>query len=150
MLAQLNLPEYQFRMESSKAGITIWDEFRKKHIVCTPEEWVRQNFLKYLVEEKSFPSGLIALEKSIKVNKRLKRFDALVHNKEGRPILLIEFKAPDVEITEKTFHQIAAYNSQLQVKYLIMSNGLQHFACQVDENGIQFFEEIPNYTDLDA
>ena len=148
MLTELNLPQYQFRIESTKAGITIWDEFRKKHIVCTPEEWVRQNFLKFLVEEKGFPPGLIALEKSIKVNKRTKRFDALVHDQVGKPILLIEFKAPEIEITEKTFHQIAAYNSQLKVKYLIMSNGLQHFACQVDENGIQFFENTPNYTDL--
>ena len=150
MLTALNLPEYEFRMDSNEAGITIWDDFRKKHIVCTPEEWVRQNFLRYLVEEKGFPKGLIALEKLIKVNKKNKRFDALVHDSAGEPMLLIEFKAPDVEITEKTFHQIAAYNSKLQVKYLIMSNGIQHFACQVDENGIQFFEEIPEFADLNA
>lgn len=150
MLAQLNLPKYDFRMANSQAGITIWDEFRKKHIVCTPEEWVRQNFLRYLIEEKAYPKGLIALEKLIKVNKKNKRFDALVHDKAGAPILLIEFKAPEVEITEKTFHQIAAYNSQLKVKYLIMSNGLQHIACQVDTSGIHFFEEIPNFTDLNA
>ncbi|MCB0476672.1 MAG: type I restriction enzyme HsdR N-terminal domain-containing protein [Crocinitomicaceae bacterium] len=149
-MTALNLPEYEFRMDSNEAGITIWDDFRKKHIVCTPEEWVRQNFLRYLVEEKGFPKGLIALEKLIKVNKKNKRFDALVHDSAGEPMLLIEFKAPDVEITEKTFHQIAAYNSQLQVKYLIMSNGIQHFACQVDENGIQFFEEIPEFADLNA
>ncbi|MEZ4937030.1 MAG: type I restriction enzyme HsdR N-terminal domain-containing protein [Crocinitomicaceae bacterium] len=150
MLTALNLPEYEFRIDSNEAGITIWDDFRKKHIVCTPEEWVRQNFLRYLVEEKGFPKGLIALEKLIKVNKKNKRFDALVHDSAGEPMLLIEFKAPDIEITEKTFHQIAAYNSQLQVKYLIMSNGIQHFACQVDENGIQFFEEIPEFADLNA
>ena len=149
-MTALNLPEYEFRMDSNEAGITIWDDFRKKHIVCTPEEWVRQNFLRYLVEAKGFPKGLIALEKLIKVNKKNKRFDALVHDSAGEPMLLIEFKAPDVEITEKTFHQIAAYNSQLQVKYLIMSNGIQHFACQVDENGIQFFEEIPEFADLNA
>lgn len=147
---RLNLPEYQFRMEKGKMGITIWDEFRKKHVNCTPEEWVRQNFLQFLVQEKGFLKGLIALEKSIKVNKKTKRFDALVYDKKGDPIVLIEFKAPDVPITESTFHQIASYNSQLKVKYLIMSNGLEHYACQVDENGIHFFEEIPNFTDLNA
>jgi hypothetical protein len=137
-------------MNKGGAGITIWDEFRKKHIVCTPEEWVRQNFLKFLVDEKGFPMGLIAIEKSIKVNNRTKRFDALVHDKSGCPILLIEFKAPEVEITEKTFHQIANYNSLLKVSYLIMSNGLNHYACEVNEKGIQFYEDIPNYTDLNA
>ena len=148
MLTKLNLPEYSFRMENGKAGITIWDEFRKKHIICTPEEWVRQNFLFYLVEEKGYPKGRIALEKVIKVNNRTKRFDALVYNEFGDPILLIEFKAPDVNISEATFHQIAAYNSKLKVEYLIMSNGLNHYSCKVNEQGIQFFEEIPNYCDL--
>lgn len=148
---KLNLPDYELKMRRTAEGKTeVFDLFRKKFIKITPEEWVRQNFLHYLVYEKGFPASLIAVEKGLKVNRLQKRFDAVVYNNQRIPIVLIEFKSTDVKLSQKVFDQVAMYNLQMQVKYLIISNGLTHYCCKMDyeSSSYQFLEEIPAYTEL--
>lgn len=149
---KLNLPEYQFKRRISKSGKEeIFDEFRKKFVILTPEEWVRQNFINYLKEVKNYPPMLIAIEKGIKVNNMQKRFDAVVHNRKGSPVMLIEFKSPEVKINQKVMEQISRYNLKLNVNYLIVSNGLMHYCCYVDKKTgyTGFLPDIPEYTAIE-
>lgn len=148
---KLNLPEYGFRTRTNnQQKVEIFDEIRKKFLALTPEEWVRQNFIKYLVEEKNYPASLISIEKGIKVNNMQKRFDAVVYDRKGNPTALIEFKSPKVAINQKVMEQISRYNLTLNVKYLIVSNGLTHYCCFVNrDNGqISFLDTIPTYDQL--
>jgi|AntAceMinimDraft_9_1070365.scaffolds.fasta_scaffold00279_18 type I site-specific restriction-modification system R (restriction) subunit len=145
---KLNLPEYQFKMRVNTFGKDeIFDEFRKKFVTLTPEEWVRQNFIRYLKEEKNYPPMLIAIEKGIRVNNMQKRFDAVVHDRNGQPVMLIEFKSPEVKINQQVMEQISRYNLSLKVNYLIISNGLLHYCCYVDKGtgNIKFLNDIPEY-----
>lgn len=146
---ELNLPHYEFSVTQSPP-IKIFDFIRKKYVALTPEEWVRQNFLKYLVEVKNYPSSLIFLEQTLNVFKIQKRCDAVVYDKKGTPLMIIEFKAPEVAITQKVFDQIARYNISLNVIYLIVSNGLKHFCCSIDptSKSYHFLEDIPEYSAL--
>lgn len=146
---KLNLPEYQFRTRINDVGKKeIFDIFRKKFVSLTPEEWVRQNFLSFLMIEKQYPKSLIAVEKVIKVNKMIKRFDSVVYNRNGMPISLIEFKSPNVKLTQKVMEQVSRYNISLNVDYLIVSNGLLHYCCFIDRISQQFtfLKEIPEFT----
>lgn len=148
---QLNLPQYHFKTRLTESGKTeIFDQIRKKYLVLTPEEWVRQNFIQFLIAEKDFPETLISIEKGLNVNKLYKRFDAVVYNKSGIPTVLIEFKAPDVKLDQRVFDQISAYNIKLKVKYLIVSNGMNHYCCLLDynKNSFSFLKEIPDYTEI--
>lgn len=148
---KLNLPDYSFKIRSTSGGKDeIFDEFRKKYIALTPEEWVRQNFVRFLKEEKRYPSSLIAIEKGIRVNNMQKRFDAVVHNRDGKPIMLIEFKSPDVKIDQKVMEQISRYNLSLNVNYLLISNGLSHYCCYINKetSDIIFLKDIPNFDEL--
>ncbi len=148
---KLNLPEYQFKTKVNKFGKNeIFDEFRKKYVLATPEELVRQNFIRYLKEEKNYPPALIAIEKKIKVNKLNKRFDAVVFNRNGKPILLIELKSPSVKLSQKVMEQISGYNINLNVNYLIISNGLSHYCCYVNKktNAFKFLNEVPDFNTL--
>ena len=150
IIMKLNLPEYQFSIRQSSTSKEIFDAFRKKYVTLTPEEWVRQNFIRFLVEEKGFPASLIAIEKGLTINGKPRRFDAVAYNNNGEPLMLIEFKAATVKISQKVFEQIATYNQQLKVKYLIVSNGLKHYCCQIDfaTRSIWFLPEIPEYCTL--
>jgi type I site-specific restriction endonuclease len=144
----LNLPEYQFRLRKNEAGKTeIFDPIRKRFYVLTPEEWVRQNFIQYLIQEKNFPAGLMAVEKGLKLNGTQKRADIVQYNKQGRAALIVECKAPEVKINQDTFDQAARYNLSLQVAYLIITNGLEHYACKVDfaKQEVRFLQEIPDF-----
>jgi hypothetical protein len=148
---KLNLPTYQFKIRPNTSGKDeIFDEFRMKFITLTPEEWVRQNFMRYLKEEKEYPPSLIAIEKGIVVNKMKKRFDAVIHNREGKPIMLVEFKSPDVIVSQKVMEQISRYNLTLNVNYLIISNGLTHYCCYIDKktDNISFLKDIPEFSEL--
>ncbi|PIF01753.1 MAG: hypothetical protein CR965_01435 [Paludibacter sp.] len=149
-MQELQLPKYSFRIKKINNGYQIFDEFRKKYVKLTPEEWVRQNFLRFLVEEKGFPKEVISVETELKVNEMKKRCDAIVYNKEGQPFIIIEFKAPNVPINQHVFDQAAVYNTQLNVDYFIMSNGLQHISCRVNkaDASYDFFEQIPTYKEL--
>jgi hypothetical protein len=148
---QLNLPEFDLKVRKTREGKKeIFDVFRKKYLVLTPEEWVRQNFLHFLRHKKGFPQSLISVEKGMTVNRMQKRFDAVVYGKQGEPLVLLEFKAPDVPINQKVFEQIAAYNIMLKVRYLVVSNGLNHYCCRMDYENHQysFVKEIPDYQEL--
>lgn len=149
-MLQLNLPEYSFRIKKTEKNTLIFDDFRKKWIVLTPEEWVRQNFIRFLTDKINYPVNFIAVERKLNVNGTLKRFDAVVFDKNAEPVVIIEFKAPDVEISQKTFDQTAVYNYVLKAPYLFISNGLSHFFCKTDfEAGrYLFLEKIPMYNEL--
>ncbi len=144
---QLNLPSFEFKLKEDKGKTFIFDAFRKKYVVLTPEEWVRQNVLEYLVQNKNYPRGWIAVEKEIDLNGLKRRYDALVYTPEGNVWLLIEFKAPNIAITEEVFKQISAYNFKIKAPNLLVSNGLQHFFAQIDfeKQTYRFLKEIPNY-----
>jgi len=146
-MQKLNLPEYAFRIKTVKDKQLIFDSIRKKFVVLTPEEWVRQNFIRYLTSEKKYPENLMAVEKQIKVNEKLRRFDLLVYLRNGQPDLIAEFKAPNVKITQETFDQAVRYNMALRVKKIVVSNGMQHFACKIDyiNNSYSYLSEIPEF-----
>ncbi|MDP2088116.1 MAG: type I restriction enzyme HsdR N-terminal domain-containing protein [Flavobacteriaceae bacterium] len=147
-MQELNLPNYQFRIKSNENKLFIFDFIRKKEVVLTPEEWVRQHFLMYLVTEKKYPASLIAVEKKLTLNTLTKRTDIVVYNKNAKPEIIVECKAPNVPISQEVFDQIARYNLKLEARFLVVTNGLQHFYCQIDtENETYFFlEDIPNWT----
>lgn len=125
----------------------IFDKLRKKYIVLTPEEWVRQHFVYFLIEEKKYPVTLIALEKQLTINNLKKRSDILVFNTDGKPEIIVECKAPSIKITQNTFDQIARYNLKLRANYLILTNGLEHFYCKMDfkNETYIFLKDIPHY-----
>lgn len=143
----LNLPTYNFKLKDQNGILFIFDSIRKKHVVLTPEEWVRQNFIQFLIQDKKYPASLVAVEIGLKYNQLQKRADVLIYNKQGFPHLMIECKAPEVKITQETFHQIAAYNMIFKVNYLVVTNGLDHFCCKMDysENNYQFLKMIPDF-----
>jgi hypothetical protein len=142
---KLNLPEYAFRIKKEGGKQYIFDSIRKKYIVLTPEEWVRQNFIQYLINEKKYPENLMSVEKQIKVNGKQRRFDLLIYSRNGQPKLIVEFKAPGVKISQDTFDQVVRYNMVLRVERVIVSNGIQHFACEIDyeKNSFSYLSEIP-------
>ncbi len=146
-MQKLNLPTYPFKLKSNENKTLIFDKLRKKNVVLTPEEWVRQHFVMYLIEEKKYPVSLIAIEKQLTINNRKKRTDILIFNAQGNPDIIVECKAPKIKITQDTFDQIARYNLKLNANYLIVTNGLEHFYCKIDfENETYIFlKEIPNY-----
>ncbi len=147
---KLNLPEYNFTIRQIGNKKEIFDPVRGKYVSLTPEEWVRQNFIRFLIDEKGYPASLIAIEKGLTVNKKPRRFDAVAYDKTGMPLVLIEFKSVNIAISQKVFEQIAIYNQLLKVKYLIVSNGLKHYCCQIDfqKQSINFLKDIPDYTEL--
>ncbi len=149
-IMKLNLPEYPFSIKQSSTSKEIFDAFRKKYVALTPEEWVRQHFIRFLTEEKGFPASLIAIEKGLTINGKPRRFDAVAYNNNGEPLVLMEFKAATVNLTQKVFEQIATYNQLLKVKYLIVSNGLKHYCCEINftTQSIRFLQEIPEYGKL--
>jgi hypothetical protein len=149
-MIQLNLPHFEFKIKKEEEKLLILDTQRKKFVKLTPEEWVRQNFIHYLMSEKNYPAALIAIEKELKINGMRKRCDAVVYNLDAEPIMIIEFKAPEVNINQKVFDQVAVYNTKLKVEYLIVSNGLQHYSCRINiENAkYDFFVDVPTYSEL--
>ncbi len=147
-MTNLNLPKFSFRIKNRENKLYIFDKIRKKELLLTEEEWVRQNFVSYLHEHKKYPLSLIALEKKCTVNDLVKRTDILVFDKTGSPYIIVECKAPQIQISQDTFDQIARYNMKLNATYLIVTNGLHHYFCQMDHKAkqYQFLQEIPNYT----
>ena len=143
----LNFPAYPFRLKQEAGKTYIFDELRKRFLLLTPEEWVRQHLVKYLIGEKKYPRTLIKLEGGLKLNSLQKRSDILLFNGGGEKLMLVECKAPSVKISQETFDQVARYNFVHRVKILVVSNGLQHFCCEVDlEKGdYSFLRDIPEY-----
>ena len=146
-MQQLNLPSFSLNIKSKENKQYIFDIIRKKDVVLTPEEWVRQHILHYLIDVKGYPKSIIAVEKQLTINTLKRRFDILIFNKKGLPDVIIECKAPKVKITQATFDQIARYNLKLNANYLMISNGLEHFFCKMDAERKQyvFLKDLPEY-----
>ena len=144
---QLNLPAYNFRIIKKNEKPFIFDDLRKKFVALTPEEWVRQHFIRFLIDVKHYPASLIAIEKQLVINGLKKRCDAVVYSRNAEPLMIIEFKATTVSIAQQTFDQAAVYNSKLKVDYFIISNGLKHYCCRLDKNVLQynFLDDIPDF-----
>ncbi len=146
-MLRLNLPNYDFKMKTEQGSRQIFDPVRKKMVKLDPEEWVRQNLIQFLNKDKNYPISLMAVEKGLTVNKLSKRFDILCYNNDSKPLLLVECKAPSVKISQSAFDQISIYNLQFKVPFLLVSNGLEHYCCQLDyeKNSYSFLSEIPDY-----
>ena len=147
-MKKLNFPVYSFRFKNSENKVSIFDEIRKKFILLTPEEWVRQHVVQFLLQDKKYPKSYINVEKLIKINDLSKRYDGVVFQPNGDIFLLIECKAPQVPISQQTFDQIARYNLVLKAKYLMVTNGLNHYFCQMDFENEKyvFLKELPEYS----
>ena len=147
-MKKLNFPVYSFRFKNSENKVSIFDEIRKKFILLTPEEWVRQHVVQFLLQDKNYPKSYINVEKLIKINDLSKRYDGVVFQPNGDIFLLIECKAPEVPISQQTFDQIARYNLVLKAKYLMVTNGLNHYFCQMDFENEKyvFLKELPEYS----
>ena len=146
-MQKLNFPSYTFRFKNSENKVAIFDEIRKKFIILTPEEWVRQHVVRFLLEEKKYPKSLLNVEKILKVNGLRKRYDVVVYNPDGSIFVLIECKAPEIKIAQATFNQIARYNMTLKAQFLMVTNGLNHYFCQMDFENEKyiFLENLPNF-----
>jgi hypothetical protein len=146
----LNLPEYPFKITLKETRHFIFDEVRKKHLVLTPEEWVRQHFIQYLILYKKFPRSLIQIEGGLSLNQLQKRTDIVIFNNQGERIMVIECKAPAIKLNQAVFDQAARYNSVHKTKWLVVTNGLNHCYAQIDhaKECFTFFEELPSYTEL--
>lgn len=130
---QLIFPAYKFKTKTKDNVNYVFDIIRKKYVVFTPEEWVRQHVVHYLIEERQYPMSLIAVERGLSVNGRKKRFDIMAFNKNGQPLLLIECKSPEVQLSQQVFDQIALYNSAFGVRQLFITNGLQQVLVKYNE-----------------
>jgi len=150
VLKALNLPTYDFSLRKQGQSTEIFDSIRRKFVALTPEEWVRQNLLRYLLEDLQYPAALLAVEMEIGLGKLRKRCDAVLHDRNARPLMIVECKAPEVKISQHTFDQAARYNQALNVDYLLLSNGLEHFCCRVNaaEQRFDFLPGIPHFTEL--
>ncbi|MBT2160636.1 type I restriction enzyme HsdR N-terminal domain-containing protein [Zobellia barbeyronii] len=147
-MVPLNFPEYKFRLKSSENNVRIFDSIRKKFVVLQPEEWVRQHVVNYLLEEKSYPKSLVNVEKQLVINDIKKRYDIVVFNSDGSIHILVECKAPKINIDQTTFDQIARYNLELKADYLMVTNGLDHFYCKMDftSEKYTFLRDIPDFS----
>lgn len=146
-MQKLNFPDFSFRFKNSENKVLVFDEIRKKFIVLTPEEWVRIHVVQFLMTEKNYPKSLINVEKVIKINGLIKRYDIVVFLPNGNIFLVVECKQPNVPINQTVFDQIARYNLSLKADYLMVTNGLNHYFCQMDfeKESYLFLNDIPNY-----
>lgn len=151
-MEELNLPQYDARIRQNPQTQLkeIWDTQRNRWVKLTPEEWVRQHFVHFLIDHCQYPAGLIGNEIAIRVGNTERRCDSVVFSREGNPLLIVEYKAPSVTLTQETFNQISRYNMALQVDWLMVSNGKQHFCCHLDKVSQQwsFLRGLPSYQDL--
>lgn len=148
---ELNLPSFDIRLQRDDEGVKIFDRLRKKFIILTPEEWVRQHFVNYLINHKGFPESLMANEIGITLNGTRRRCDTVVFDKHGSPMVIVEYKASSIVISLSTFDQIVRYNMVLHARYLIVSNGMNHYCCRIDYDNMSydFLKEVPDYADLE-
>ena len=146
-MQKLNFPAYSFRFKNSENKTAIFDEIRKKFIILTPEEWVRQHVVQFFLQEKKYPKSYINVEKVLKINNLNKRYDLVVFNPDGSIFVLVECKAPEIKISQNTFDQIARYNMTLKAQYLMVTNGHNHYFCQMDyqQERYHFMQELPSF-----
>ena len=146
-MENLNFKSYNLKFKNTENKQYVFDEIRKKYFLLTAEEWVRQNCVQFLIHEKKFPKTLISIEKKISINNLTKRYDIVVFNSYGQITLIVECKSPKVKISQNTFDQISRYNLAFKSQYLMITNGLRHYFCEVDykNNKYSFLKELPNY-----
>ena len=146
----LNLPQAELKIVRRNGRITVFDKLRRKFVALTPEEWVRQHFVHFLISQKGYPAGVIANEVGITLNGMSRRCDSVVYGSHAEPLMIVEYKAPDVEISQSTFDQISRYNIQLHVEWLVVSNGMRHYCCHIDyeKEEYHFVSDIPPYDTL--
>lgn len=149
-MQKLNFPQYSFRFKNSENKLSIFDDIRKKFVILQPEEWVRQHCVQFLLSDKNYPKSYVNVEKQLTINQLTKRYDIVVFNADGSIHLVVECKAPTVGINQSTFDQIARYNLTLNATYLMVSNGINHYYCQMDyeHKRYQFLEDLPSYQNL--
>lgn len=147
---QLNLPPFDFRLGGSTEQPQIFDVLRRRFVALTPEEWVRQHFVHFLTDHLGYPSALMANEVALHVGDKQLRADTVLYGRDMQPRMIVEYKAPEIRITQKVFEQISVYNRILRVPYLIVSNGLEHFCLHLDtsQNKYTFLAEIPPFSSL--
>ncbi|MBN2274982.1 MAG: type I restriction enzyme HsdR N-terminal domain-containing protein [Bacteroidales bacterium] len=143
----LNLPTYFFRIKEVNSKKYIFDEIRRRFVVLTPEEWVRQHMIKFLIVDRHFPLTLFSIEKKHVHNRMVRRCDFIVYDRQGNPLLVAECKAPSIEIGQQVFDQASRYNQQFNAPYLLITNGNKHFCCKVntENHGFEFLHDIPSY-----
>ncbi len=146
----LNLPEFEFTFKVKGGRRFIFDTIRKKYLLLSPEEWVRQNFVRYLIENKKYPPALIALEMPFKMNEANLRSDIVIYNRQGKIVVLVECKSSQVSLSQQVFDQAAGYNLKLNSEILIITNGLSHYCCRLDYKNKKwiFLNDIPGYSEL--
>ena len=146
----LNLPPYDIKVKQTNDKTSILDILRRRFITLTPEEWVRQHFIHYLINYKGYPSALLANEVELTIGQKKLRCDSVLYTRQLQPRMIIEYKAPSVQITQKVFNQIFAYNTLLHADYLVVSNGISHYCCKIDyENkSYAFLKDIPKFSEL--
>lgn len=146
----LNLPSYAIKIRKEDDHEQILDVLRRKYVALTPEEWVRQHFIHYLIEHKHYPATLLANEVKLQVGDKVLRADSVLYSTSLQPRMIIEYKAPHISITQKTFDQISTYNLLLHADYLVVSNGIRHYICKMDyeQQKYVFLEDIPEYKKL--
>ena len=149
-MEKLNLPQYDYNIKTDGQNTYIFDIIRKKYLVLTPEEWVRQNFVHYLVEHLHYPTSLMMTENGLKLFNTQKRSDIVVYDRNGNPLAVVECKAADVKITQETFNQVARYNIKFKAPVIMVTNGLQHYCARFDAETSKytFLKEIPLYGDI--
>ncbi len=148
MFPPINLPYYHFRIKQINSKWYIFDEIREQYVRLTPEEWVRQHFIMYLIRYKNYPKGLISVEYAISINKNTRRSDIVVFSKNGKILCIIECKSYEHKIDQKVFDQIFIYNMPLKVSYLMITNGMEYFCCKIHfhpEPYLEYLNEIPDY-----
>lgn len=149
-MIQLNLPPFDIKLRGTRQSPQILDVLRHRYVALTPEEWVRQHFVHFLIEHRNFPAALLANEIQLKVAGKTLRADTVLYNKQMRPIMIVEYKAPNIAITQKVFDQITAYNMLLHVDYLVVTNGLQHYIFCISQDGKKYLplEDVPFYEEI--
>jgi len=149
-LENLNFPVYDFRYTERENKKYIFDIIRKKYVLLTPEEWVRQNFIRYLLEEKGYIQSLVRVEMFFKLNRLSKRADIALFDRNGKPKVLVECKSPKIAISQVVFEQVARYNLSFKVDFLVVTNGMQHFCCKMDyeKKSYTFLKEIPGFDEV--
>ena len=149
-MPELNLPSFDKKVIQKEGKPFIFDIIRRQYVALTPEEWVRQHFVHFLINEKGYPQSLMANEVQLKLNGMSRRCDTVAYDRTLRPRVIVEYKAPTVNITQQVFDQICRYNMVLQVDYLIVSNGLAHYCCKVDNttHTYTFLKDIPSYEEV--
>ncbi|MBN2812919.1 MAG: type I restriction enzyme HsdR N-terminal domain-containing protein [Bacteroidales bacterium] len=148
----LNLPTYFFRIKEDRGKKYIFDEIRRRFVLLTPEEWVRQHMINFLVVEKHFPGQLLSVEKGFRQNRYRQRYDLLVYNRKGQPLMIVECKAPGVEINQQVFDQAGRYNHTHKAPYMLITNGMKHYCCfiNIESGQYAFLPDVPDFDHMDA